>query len=325
MDQPPFKLSIIVTLFNEEENVQPLLERMDDALKGCAYELIMVDDGSTDKTVEKIKALANDRVKLLVFQKNYGQTTAMSAGINHASGEYLVTMDGDLQNDPEDIPQMLHKIESGDWDLIAGRRAGRKEVYWSRKLPSKIANFIIRTLTGVKIHDYGCSLKIFKKPLAKNLRMYGELHRFIPVLARIEGASITEMDVRHHSRQFGKSKYGLSRTFRVISDLLLILFFQKYVQKPMHLFGTLGILSFFIGMGINFYLLMEKFMGEDIWGRPLLLLGISLILGGIQLITFGFIAELIMRTYFESQNKMPYRIKEIYEAAHQDTSSFHPI
>jgi hypothetical protein len=181
-----------------------------------------------------------------------------------------------------------------------------------RKLPSELANKLIRWLTGVHIHDYGCSLKIFRTDIAKNLGLYGELHRFIPVLAKMQGASITEMNVRHHPRIYGQSKYRLGRTFKVMSDLLLMLFFQKYVQKPMHLFGTLGILSFLAGCLINAYLLIEKLLGHDIWGRPLLLLGVLLVLGGIQLITFGFMAELIMRTYFESQNKTPYQIKEVF-------------
>ena len=300
------KLSIIITLYNEEENVQPLLYRLYDALKDCSYELLLVDDGSTDNTVRKIKKHANERTKLLSFAKNYGQTTAMSAGIQYAQGEYIATMDGDLQNDPYDIPMMLGKIEEEGWGLIAGRRMNRKDGYWLRKFPSKVANAIIRTLTDVQISDYGCSLKIFRSDIAHNLALYGELHRFIPILAKLEGATITEVAVKHHPRVHGKSKYGLGRTFKVISDLMLMLFFQKYVQKPMHLFGTLvGVLSFLVGTFINGYLLVEKILGHDIWGRPLLLLGVMLIVAGIQLIGFGFMAELIMRTYFESQNKSP--------------------
>ncbi len=306
------KVSVVITLLNEEKNVGPLLEALAKHLSGIAYELILVDDGSTDHTVDIIKDLAWDRVKLLIFNKNYGQTTAMAAGIQHAAGEYTLTMDGDLQNDPADIPMMLRKIEQEGWGLIAGRRTKRKDGMLLRKIPSKIANKLIRWLTGVNIHDYGCSLKIFRTDIAKNLGLYGELHRFIPVLAKIQGATITEVNVRHHPRIHGESKYGLGRTFRVMSDLLLMLFFQKYVQKPMHLFGTLGIFSFFAGCLINTYMLAEKLLGHDIWGRPLLLLGVLLVLGGIQLVTFGFMAELIMRTYFESQNKTPYQIKESF-------------
>ena len=306
------KLSLVITLFNEEENVQPLLAKIASALSGYEYEVILVDDGSDDRTAFMTKKYATDSVRLIVFNRNHGQTTAMAAGIHYAKGEYIVTMDGDLQNDPLDIPFMLEKIENEGWGLIAGKRANRKDKVLLRKLPSKIANAIIRQLTGVRISDYGCSLKIFNKDIAHNLGLYGELHRFIPILAKLQGASITEVDVRHHPRIHGKSKYGLGRTFRVISDLMLMLFFQKYVQKPMHLFGTMGIVSFVFGAIINFYLLIEKILGNDIWGRPLLLLGVVLLIGGIQLITFGFMAELIMRTYFESQNKTPYRVKEIY-------------
>jgi glycosyltransferase involved in cell wall biosynthesis len=306
------KLSLVITLFNEEENVQPLLERIDEALQGLDYEVILVDDGSDDRTVFMVKKYAGERVSLVVFNRNHGQTTAMSAGIHYAQGEYIVTMDGDLQNDPLDIPLLLNKIEAEGWGLVAGKRAKRQDGLLLRKVPSKIANAIIRKLTGVRISDYGCSLKIFRNDIAHNLGLYGELHRFIPVLAKLQGASITEMDVRHHPRIYGKSKYGLGRTFRVVSDLMLMLFFQKYVQKPMHLFGTMGIASFIAGALINFYLLIEKILGNDIWGRPLLLLGVVLLIGGIQLITFGFMAELIMRTYFESQNKTPYRVKEVF-------------
>lgn len=306
------KLSIIVTLYNEEENIQPLLHRLYDALHKSSYELLLVDDGSTDSTANEVKQYANERTKLLSFAKNYGQTTAMAAGIQYAQGEYIVTMDGDLQNDPYDIPMMLEKIEKEGWGLIVGRRLNRRDGYWLRKFPSRIANAVIRTLTDVHISDYGCSLKIFRSDIAHNLALYGELHRFIPILAKLEGATITEVDVRHHPRVHGESKYGLGRTFKVISDLMLMLFFQKYVQKPMHLFGTLGVLSFLVGTLINGYLLVEKILGHDIWGRPLLLLGVTLIIAGIQLIGFGFMAELIMRTYFESQNKSPYRMKEVF-------------
>jgi glycosyltransferase involved in cell wall biosynthesis len=245
------------------------------------------------------------------LQKNYGQTAAMAAGIDQASGTYIVTMDGDLQNDPKDIPVMLEKIENENYDVIAGRRLNRQDNS-VRKIPSKIANAIIRWASGVHIHDYGCSLKIFKKKIAKNLGLYGELHRFIPILSQLQGARILEMDVNHHPRIYGKSKYGLGRTLKVASDLLLMTFFQKYFQRPMHLFGGVGIISFLIGLVINTYLLIEKILGNDIWGRPLLILGLIFLLGGIQLITIGFVAEIVVRTYFESQDKKTYIIKQIF-------------
>jgi len=307
------KLSVVVTVFNEEDNVIPLCEKEYEALEGIDYELILVDDGSTDNTVENVRKIANSRTKLLVFNKNYGQSTAMTAGIDVAKGEYIVTMDGDLQNDPSDIPNMLAKLEESGLDVVAGVRANRKDGFVFRKFPSKIANWIIRITTDVKLNDYGCSLRIYKKDIAKNLGLYGELHRFIPVLAKLQGAKMTEVDVKHHSRIHGKSKYGINRTFRVMADLILMIFFQKYFRRPMHLFGGIGIFLFGSGVLINIYLLIVKFgFGQDIWGRPILIVGAFLLLGGIQLITMGIIAELMMRTYFESQNKKTYRLKETF-------------
>lgn len=313
------KLSLVIPIMNEEDNVKPLLDAVYSALASCDYELILVDDGSTDRTIERVKAYSNARTKLVIFNRNFGQTTAMAAGIDAAEGELIATIDGDLQNDPTDIPLMIQKLEAEGWDVVAGRRLRRQDGMFLRKIPSKIANWIIRRSTGVYISDYGCTLKVFKKDVAKNLDLYGELHRFIPVLAKMYGAKITEMDVKHHARIHGSSKYGIGRTTRVISDLLLMLFMQKYRTKPMHLFGSLGIVTFGLGAMINFYLLILKLMGEDIGQRPLLTLGIVLLLTGVQLITTGFIAELIMRTYFESQNKKPYVIKEVYEGADNQT------
>lgn len=307
------KLSVVVTVYNEEDNVIPLCEKEYEALEGIDYELILVDDGSTDNTVENVRKVANSRTKLLVFNKNYGQSTAMSAGIDTAQGEYIVTMDGDLQNDPSDIPAMMAKLEESGMDVVAGVRANRQDGFVLRKFPSKIANWIIRRTTDVQLSDYGCSLRIYKSDIAKNLGLYGELHRFIPVLAKLQGAQMTEVDVKHHSRIHGESKYGINRTFRVMADLILMIFFQKYSRRPMHLFGGWGIITFMAGFAIDLYLVIYKFAtGEDIWGRPLLLLGSILILAGIQFITVGIIAELMMRTYFESQNKKTYRLKETF-------------
>jgi len=306
------KLSLVIPVMNEEDNIEPLFKAIREALEGIDYEVILVDDGSTDATVYKIKELADSRTKLIVFNRNFGQTTAMAAGIDEASGELIATLDGDLQNDPSDIPKMIEKLEKEGWDVVAGRRANRQDGFLLRKIPSKIANWIIRKSTGVYISDYGCTLKLFKKDVAKNLGLYGELHRFIPVLARLYGAKMTEMDVKHHPRIHGVSKYGIGRTFKVISDLMLMLFFQKYANRPMHLFGGIGFGMFFFGMIIDFYLFILKLFGENIGTRPLLTLGVMLTLGGIQLITTGFIAEIVMRTYYESQNKKPYVIKEIF-------------
>ncbi len=305
-------LSVIVTVYNEEDNIQPLLARIAKALELYEYEIILVDDGSTDKTIQKIKYFADNRTKLISLNRNYGQTAAMAAGIDEAEGEYIVTIDGDLQNDPRDIPFMLEKLVVEGWDVIAGNRKNRQDGMLFRKIPSKIANRIIRNLTNVHMHDYGCTLKVFTKDIAKNLGLYGELHRFIPILAVMQGGKIAEVDVTHHPRIHGKSKYGLGRTFKVLSDLILMVFFQKYFRRPIHFFGPIGIILFLTGGLINGYLLMVKIMGEDIWGRPLLLLGVTLLLAGIQFLTFGLIAELIIRIYYEAQGKKTYNIKEIF-------------
>jgi glycosyltransferase involved in cell wall biosynthesis len=305
-------LSVVITVYNEEDNIQPLLKATYAALSGMDYEVILVEDGSTDRTVAEVKKYANTRTKLVIFNRNYGQTTALAAGIDQATGEYIATMDGDLQNDPTDLPGMLQKAIDEEWDVVAGRRANRKDGFVLRKIPSKIANWIIRNSTNVHLKDYGCTLRVYKADIAQNMGLYGELHRFIPVLAKQEGAKMTEVDVKHHPRIHGTSKYGLSRTFKVMADLILMLFFQKYFQRPIHLFGGLGLLAFLLGGIINVYLLVLKILGEDIWGRPILILGFMLILGGIQLITTGIIAEIIVRTYFESQDKKTYRVKALY-------------
>ena len=305
-------LSVVITVYNEEDNIQPLLQATYAALSGMNYEVILVEDGSTDRTVAEVKKYANTRTKLVIFNRNYGQTTALAAGIDQATGEYIATMDGDLQNDPTDLPGMLQKAIDEEWDVVAGRRANRKDGFVFRKIPSKIANWIIRNSTNVHLKDYGCTLRVYKAEIAQNMGLYGELHRFIPVLAKQQGAKMTEVDVKHHPRIHGTSKYGLSRTFKVMADLILMLFFQKYFQRPIHLFGGLGLLAFLLGGLINVYLLVLKIMGEDIWGRPILILGFMLILAGIQLITTGIIAEIIVRTYFESQDKKTYRIKSLY-------------
>ena len=305
------KLSVVVCVYNEELNIKPLVEKITASLDKIEYEIIYVDDGSTDATVKEILKLKHPLLNLVQFKRNYGQSSALAAGIDVAIGEYIVLLDGDLQNDPSDIPSMLEKAEKEDWDIVAGERKNRKDGFFLRKIPSWIANSIIRKTTNVKIRDYGCTLKLFKSDVAKNLGLYGELHRFIPVLASFDGASITQQEVKHHPRKFGKTKYGMGRTFKVVADLLLMLFFKKYFQRPMHLFGSWGIIITLVGIMINIYLLILKMSGQDIWGKPIMLLGILLIMAGFQLITIGIIAELQMRTYFESQNKTPYQIKKI--------------
>ncbi|MCB0686805.1 MAG: glycosyltransferase family 2 protein, partial [Saprospiraceae bacterium] len=235
------EISVVVCVYNEEDNIQPLVKAIQNALKGYEYELIYVDDGSTDRTLAELRSVMFDRLKVIQLRRNYGQSQALMAGIDAAQGTYIVTMDGDLQNDPTDIPAMVERSMDGDWDLVAGIRKNRKD-HWLRTIPSKIANYIIRRSSGVSIKDYGCTLKLFKREIAKDLGLYGELHRFIPVLANLEGATITQMEVKHHERTHGVSKYGMGRTVKVISDLMLMLFFKRYLKNPMHLFGNWGVM-----------------------------------------------------------------------------------
>jgi glycosyltransferase involved in cell wall biosynthesis len=304
------QLSVVVPVYNEQDNIEPMVAAVNKALNGqIEYELIIVDDGSQDQTVQKANVVLRPQDCCLELNRNYGQSAAMAAGIDHASGELVVTLDGDLQNNPDDIMAMITTMHAQRCDVVAGWRKGRKDGMVLRKIPSICANFLIRALTGVSLKDYGCTLKVFKRDVAKNLGLYGELHRFIPVLARLYGAEICEMPVSHRPRIHGVSKYGIGRTTRVFSDLLLMVFFQKYGTRPMHLFGGIGVFLFLLGCGLESYLCILKLFGYSISGRPLLVLGALMIVSGIQLITTGFIAEIMMRTYYESQGKKPYRLK----------------
>lgn len=306
------KLSIVVPVYNEEENVGLLVARLEGALQSQNFEIILVDDGSTDNTRQEVKKLNNPNVALIELKKNYGQSLALASGIDYATGDYIITMDGDLQNDPDDILMMLGKAKREDFDVVTGIRQKRKDNL-VRTFPSKIANWIIRKSTHLDIQDHGCALKVFNRETAKELNLYGEMHRYITLLAFLNGARITEVKVKHHQRQFGKSKYGLGRTTKVINDLILLLFQRKYLQKPIHLFGNIGLLSFATGSIMLIYLLISKFgFGEDIGNRPLLILGILLMFVGVQFFTTGFIIDLQMRTYFESQQKRPYKIRKIF-------------
>lgn len=308
------ELSVVITVKNEEENIKQLLEAVKNALISYDYEILIVDDGSDDQTRPRILENSDERTVLIELKKNYGQSTAMTAGIDYSRGKYIALLDGDLQNAPSDIPPMLDLLKHEDWDVVAGNRKDRRDGFLLRKIPSKIANALIRRMTGVNIKDYGCTLKVFKREIAEELGLYGELHRFIPVLAKMQGARITQVDVKHNARQFGKSKYGITRTFRIMSDLILMIFMRRYMQKPMHLFGGLGFLSLGLAIAINIYLLILKIGGNDIWGKPLLILGLILLLGGIQFITIGIIADINMRTYYESQNKKTYNVRKIYRS-----------
>ncbi|QMW03968.1 glycosyltransferase family 2 protein [Spirosoma foliorum] len=312
MRKAPY-LSVIVCVFNEEGNSARLIEQIQHALGALEYELIYVNDGSTDQTLNELRAVDNKRLRILDLQKNYGQSLALLAGIEAARGAFIVTLDGDLQNDPADIHHLLNLAEQGDYDLVAGIRTHRQDNFLFRKLPSRLAGFFISRVMGMRWVDYGCSLKVFRADLAKRLRLYGELHRFIPVLAYLEGARMTQMPVLHHPRQLGQSKYGLNRTLKVMSDLLLMVFLKKYLQKPMHLFGSWGLLSLAIGTGLDGYWLIERLSGFGAVNNSVLLIGIGCILAGFQFIGLGFVAELQMRTYYESQQKKPYAVRKVYE------------
>ena len=304
-------LSVVVTVYNERENIRPLIDQINAALTGYEYEIVYVDDGSSDGTLKELYSITDPRLVVVEFRKNYGQSAALMAGIDAAQGQFIATMDGDLQNDPSDIPAMLKLAEDEEWDLVVGERVNRQDNALLRKIPSRIANYIIRQSSGVHLRDYGCALKVFRSEIAKDLGVYGELHRFITVLAALEGARITQTPVKHHARKFGESKYGLGRTFKVVSDLLLMLFLKKYMAKPMHLFAQAGLALFSIGALINVYLLILKILGNEIWGKPIMILGMLLILAGMQLITIGIVVEIQMRTYYESQGKRPYKIRKV--------------
>ncbi len=304
-------LSIVVPLYNEEENAVLLTQKIHESLNGYNYQIIYIDDFSTDNTRKVVKNMDDDKVHLIELKKNYGQSLALAAGIDYAEGEFIITMDGDLQNDPSDIPQMLDYALNDDYDVVTGIRQKRKDSL-VKKIPSKIANFLVRRVTKLDIKDNGCALKVFSKDIAKDLNLYGEMHRFITLLAYLEGAQIKQVPVKHHARNAGVSKYGLERVFKVVADMMLLLFIRKYFQRPIHFFGIFGFLMILLGVLINIYLLIIKFgFGQDIGTRPLLIFGLMFILAGIQVFTIGIVMELLIRTYYESQKKRPYRIKKV--------------
>jgi len=309
------EVSVVVPMKNEVESLPHLIAAIASTMteNNLSYELICVDDGSTDGSTELLKQEAATRndLRAVILRRNYGQTAAMAAGFYYARGKVIVTLDADLQNDPADIPMLLAKLDEG-YDLVSGWRVQRQDAAVSRLLPSKIANWMIRRSTGVDIHDYGCSLKAYRAELVADMHLYGELHRFLPALAYIEGARITEMSVRHHARRFGSSKYGIWRTFRVLMDLLTILFMKKFLTRPMHVFGLLGLFSMAVGTAFGLHLTYVKLvLGEMIGNRPLLILSVLLLVTGVQLFCFGLLAELLMRTYHESQGRPIYRVREV--------------
>ncbi len=307
-------ISVVIPLYNEEENVEVLHKRLKDVLDNIEldYEILYVDDGSQDKTLDHLEEIQkNDsNVVILSLRRNFGQTAAFAAGFDLSRGDIVVTMDGDLQNDPADIPRLIEALKG--FDLVSGWRKKRKDPFFSRRLPSIIANWLISKVTGVRLHDYGCSLKAYKREIIKNLRLYGEMHRFIPALASWYGVRINEIETTHHPRLRGKSKYGISRTIKVLLDLLTIKFLQNFSTKPMQFFGPIGMFFSVSGTAICTYLTLEKFINAvDIGNRPLLLLGVLLLIIGIQFIGMGLLGEMIIRVYHESQKKPIYTIKKI--------------
>ncbi len=318
-------ISVVIPLLNEEENIPLLYEELKNVLSGLKddHEILFIDDGSRDSSLELLQKIQkNDpRVVIVSFRKNFGQTAAMAAGFDYAKGDVIITMDADLQNDPHDIPRMLQEIEAGN-DVVTGWRFDRKDAFISRKLPSMIANRIISKTTGVNLHDYGCTLKAFRKEIIKNVKLYGEMHRFIPAIASGMGIDFTEIKVNHRPRRFGTSKYGISRTIRVILDLLTVKFLLSYATKPIQVFGLLGVISSGLGFFIAFIMTIQRqFFGVPLSDRPLLFLAVLLIFIGIQLISLGLVAELQARTYHESQNKPVYHVKNVYQSDLKETAA----
>lgn len=310
-------LSVVVPLYNEEPNVAELHRELTAALGawGRPYELLFVDDGSTDGTFPVLQELqaGDPRVRVVALRRNFGQTAAFAAGFAHARGRMVATSDGDLQNDPRDLPMMVGMLEDGH-DLVCGWRRRRRDPWLTRRLPSNAANWLISRTTGVKLHDYGCSLKVFRGEVVRSLRLYGEMHRFLPAIASERGVRIAEVEVNHRPRRFGASKYGLSRTMRVMLDLFTVKFLLSYSTQPIQIFGPPGLLMGAAGLGITAYLgYVRLFGGQGIGDRPLLLLGILLIFAGMQFLTLGLLAELQARTYHESQDKPIYAVREVLE------------
>jgi glycosyltransferase involved in cell wall biosynthesis len=313
------ELSIVIPVRNESDNVEPLYRELTDTLEpaGRSYEVLFIDDGSTDDTYARLAAIqAGDaRVRVIRFRRNFGQTAAFAAGFSHARGRYIVTSDGDLQNDPRDIPRLIVQLEQGH-DIVCGWREKRRDAFITRRIPSMLANRLISWATGVQLHDYGCSLKVFRAEVVKPLKLYGEMHRFLPAIASEMGVSIAEMVVNHRPRRHGRSNYGLSRTIRVILDLLTVKFLLSYSTKPLQIFGLVGGAMALVGAVVCGYLAYVRLFGyQSIADRPLLLFGILLIFSGMQLVTLGLLAELQSRTYHESQDKPVYFIRDILQAA----------
>ncbi len=308
------KLSVVVPVYNEQENVRRLYQALRPVLVASRneFEILFVDDGSTDGSYAELAMLARQdkAVKVVRFRRNYGQTAAMNAGLHLADGDVIVTLDADLQNDPQDIPRLVAKLDEG-YDLVQGWRKRRQDAFLHRKLPSKIANWIISKVTGFAVHDLGCTLKAMRREIAQDLQLYGEMHRFIPILAHWQGARCAELETRHHPRRFGQSKYGISRTLRVVLDLITVKYMIQYLSSPMRLFGKIGLLSGFVSLSAGVATVgMKILQGTDMTGNPMLLLTVFAGFVGLQFLVLGMLGELGVRTYYESQGKQPYRIRD---------------
>lgn len=311
-------VSVVIPVFNEAENLQILYQRLSSAMEaaGCSWEVVFVNDGSTDGSDALLRRLHAEgtSVRVVDLTRNFGQTAAMAAGFDHARGEIIVAMDGDLQNDPQDIPRLIEKLDEG-FDVVSGWRANRRDGFWLRRLPSQAANWLISKTTGTPLHDYGCTLKAYRRDAMKHLKLYGEMHRFIPAILAGYGARVVELPVAHHPRRFGKSKYGISRTIRVLLDLLLVKFTLSFMTKPLQIFGLVGLMSFLPGLAICAVLVFQRIVFFQALGdRPLFLLGILLTVIGTQFVSLGILAEIQIRTYHEASNKPTYLVREVLDS-----------
>jgi glycosyltransferase involved in cell wall biosynthesis len=315
------RVSIVAPVYNEKENIEPLHRGLGEALNGLSYELIFVDDGSTDGSLEELTKIAEhdtDHVRVVELRRNFGQTAAIAAGIDHSLGDVIVLIDADLQNDPADIPMLLEKIEEG-FDVVSGWRVNRQDSFLTRTLPSRIANWLISKVTGVQLHDYGCTLKAYRRDVLEGFHLYGEMHRFIPAYAGGVGAKIVEVPVRHHPRRFGKAKYGLGRTLKVILDLFTVKYLVSYALSPIYLFGGTGLALFLVSFLVLGYLIVRRLLlDEHMIRSPLLLMTVMLFILGFQSILLGLIAELLVRTYHESQAKPTYTIRRVIGGDHRE-------
>lgn len=308
-------LTVAIPIYNEEENVRRLYDELKTVLEGMnvSYEILFVDDGSSDSSFNELSKLAEQdgKVRVIRFRRNFGQTAAMDAGFKESRGEIIVTMDGDLQNDPRDIPMLIGKMKEGNWDIVSGWRKDRKDKFITRRIPSMIANRLISKITSVNLHDYGCSLKAYKRELTQYFNLYGEMHRFIPAIGRFSGATITEVVVNHRPRKYGTSKYGLSRVMKVVLDLLMVKFFMGYLTQPMKIIGRIGFFFFFVAFASIGWVIYDRIFNlQDMTNSPFFYLSIVSFMGGVQMVSMGLIAEILVRTYYESQSKPTYIIRD---------------